>query len=159
MIDADDEKFMRVALELCHRGVEFGQSPFGSCIVCNGEVIAAAHNRVWANTDPTAHAEVVTLREAAEARGGISFADCTIYSTTEPCPMCFGAIHWARITRIVYGASVQDAKDYGFNELQISNQTLKEISGSKVELIGGVLREEVLDEYRNWIRRKDHRSY
>ena len=139
----------------------FGQSPFGACIVSGREeaVVACTHNRVWATTDPTAHAEVVCIREACESRGKVHLPDCTIYSTTEPCPMCFSAIHWARIGRIVYAASIQDAKDFGFNELQISNQQFVDIAGAKMELTPGVLREEALDLYREWARRKDHRAY
>jgi tRNA(Arg) A34 adenosine deaminase TadA len=154
-----DQDFMHEALDVCRQGVEFGQSPFGACIVADGRVVARTHNRVWATTDPTAHAEVCCIREACTARGRVHLADCTIYSTTEPCPMCFSAIHWARIPRIVYAATIEDARDFGFNELPISNQKLREISGAKVELVGAVLRDEALALYRLWVSRRDHRAY
>jgi tRNA(Arg) A34 adenosine deaminase TadA len=73
--------------------------------------------------------------------------------------MCFSAIHWARIPRIVYAATIEDARDFGFNELPISNQKLREISGAKVELVGAVLRDEALALYRLWVSRRDHRAY
>jgi tRNA(Arg) A34 adenosine deaminase TadA len=155
----DDAKFMRMALDACKRGVDFGQSPFGSCVVdAMGNAIACTHNRVWAKTDPSAHAEVETIREACVARGDVKLDGCTIYSTTEPCPMCFSAIHWARMGRIVYGATVEDAKRYGFNELQISNAKMKEVSGSKIEVVPEFMRDEALELFRYWQNKKG-RSY
>ena len=151
----DDAKFMQLALDACKRGVDFGQTPFGSCIVDDsGEVVACTHNRVWVKTDPSAHAEVETIREACAARGDVKLDGCMIYSTTEPCPMCFSAIHWARIARIVYGATVEDAKRFGFNELQISNAQMKEVSGSRIEVTPNFMREEALELFRYWLSRK-----
>jgi tRNA(Arg) A34 adenosine deaminase TadA len=121
-------------------------------------MVACTHNRVWAKTDPSAHAEVETIREACAARGEVKLDGCTIYSTTEPCPMCFSAIHWARMGRIVYGATVEDAKRFGFNELQISNATMKEVSGSKIEVVPELMRDEALELFRYWQNKKG-RSY
>lgn len=145
-IRRDDQRFMRIALDACRQGVEAGQSPFGACIVDpSGQVLAASHNHVWADTDITAHGEIVTIRQACQHQASIDLAGCTIYSTTEPCPMCFSAIHWARIDRIVFGARVEDAARFGFNELPLTNATIKQITGSAIELTGDVMRDQAIE--------------
>src|SRR5438874_11390685 len=111
MTEAD---VMRVAIEKTREGIDAGQSPFGSVIVRGGEVVAATHNTVWLTTDPTAHAEVNCIRSAAGKLKTIFLTGCTLYSTTEPCPMCLSAIHWARIERVVSGAPIADASAAGF---------------------------------------------
>ena len=133
---------MRLAIDEALRGVEKGQSPFGAVIARGDEVVAVGHNVVWMTTDITAHAEVHTLRKACQEVGGIDLSGCTIYSTTEPCPMCFSAIHWAKIDRIVFGTSIADAERAGFNELAVSNEELKRLGGSGVVVEGGFLQDE-----------------
>jgi guanine deaminase len=151
MIRQDDEKFMRLAIEKTREGIRAGQTPFGACIVSpDGEVVAANHNVVWATTDITAHGEINTIREACRNKKTIDLSGCTIYSTTEPCPMCFSAIHWARISRIVFGASIADAREAGFNEITISNDMMKKEGGSPVEVEGGVLRAECVGLFEEW---------
>ncbi len=154
-----DEQFMRMAVEKALEGVEQGQTPFGACIVRGGEVVACEHNTVWAQTDITAHAEVTAIRRACLSLGTIDLSGCTIYSTCEPCPMCFSAIHWARIERIVYGASIADAHQAGFNELWISNQQMKHLGRSPVKVESGVLLSACLEVFRRWNERQDRRSY
>ncbi|MFN3596608.1 MAG: nucleoside deaminase [Rubricoccaceae bacterium] len=139
---ARDEHFMRLAIAQAVQSVEDGQSPFGAVIVRGDALVCAVHNRVWETTDITAHAEVVALREACRTLGTIDLAGCTIYSSTEPCPMCFSAIHWANMDRIVFGTAIEDAAEAGFRELSISNETMKALGGSRVEVVRGVLREE-----------------
>ncbi|MDP6058531.1 MAG: nucleoside deaminase [Pirellulaceae bacterium] len=146
-----DEHCMRLALGACRCGVEAGQSPFAACIASAGQIIACTHNQVWRNTDPTAHAEVQCIRQACTALGTIHLEGCTIYSTTEPCPMCYAAIHWARLTRIVFAARVADAKRYGFNELQISNRTMMRLGGSAIAVVPDFLRDEALAVYEQWL--------
>ncbi len=138
----DDARFMRMALAKALEGVEQGGSPFGACVVRGGEVVACVHNVVWQTTDITAHAEVHALRTACRALGTIDLAGCTVYTTTEPCPMCFSAIHWAHCDRIVFGTSIADAQAAGFRELTISNETMKRLGGSEVQIEGGFLRDE-----------------
>jgi guanine deaminase len=154
-----DEAYMRQAIEAARRGVESGQTPFGACIVKDGTVVVAAHNVVWESTDITAHAEVRAIRLACRALQTIDLSGCAIYSTCEPCPMCFSACHWARIARIVHGASIQDAADFGFNELPISNTTLKQLGDSAVEIVPGCLRDENRELFRLWASRTDRRAY
>jgi tRNA(Arg) A34 adenosine deaminase TadA len=158
-ISTMDQQYMRMALEACRAGVDKGQSPFGACIVREGAVLACTHNTVWLDTDPTSHAEVHAIRDACRHAKQVHLTGATIYSTTEPCPMCFSAIHWARIERIVYAARVDDAKAFGFNELQISNRIMKEVSGSTMLVDGDVMRDEALAIYKDWQSRKASRTY
>jgi len=155
----NDEHFMREALAACRRGIGIGQSPFGACIVRAGQVLGTHHNHVWATSDPTAHAEVHTIRCTCQSLRVIDLSGSTIYSTTEPCPMCFAAIHWAKIGRIVYGASIADAQRFGFSELTISNQQMKSIGGARIEIVAGVLRAEALELFEAWQREHGKKTY
>ncbi|MCF0195822.1 MAG: nucleoside deaminase [Bacteroidaceae bacterium] len=101
----DDAAFMRKALQEAQRAYEEGEVPVGAVVVCRGRVIARAHNQTERLTDVTAHAEMLALTAAAEYMGGKYLTDCTLYVTVEPCVMCAGAIGWAQLGRIVYGAS------------------------------------------------------
>ncbi|MCE5199829.1 MAG: nucleoside deaminase [Armatimonadota bacterium] len=147
MTDAD---FMRLAITKAYEGIEQGQTPFGACIARGGEVITCVHNSVWANTDITAHAEIAAIRDACVRLGTVDLQGCVIYSTCEPCPMCFSACHWAGISHIFYGAQIEDAQGVGFSELTVSNADLRRLGGSPVELTGGLLREECAEMMRYW---------
>lgn len=155
----DDEPFMKLAMDACRHGIETGQTPFGACIVRDRQVVACTHNHVWLETDITAHAEVHCIRQACRALKTIDLSGCVIYSTTEPCPMCFGAIHWAKITRIVYGASINDAKAFGFSELEISNQQMKQLGRSPVQVVGGVMKDQALQLFEQWKSSPSRRAY
>ncbi len=146
----DDRYWMQLALDACRQGVRLGQSPFGSCIVRDGQVLSAAHNQVRWGCDATAHAEVQAIRCACQRVGDIHLTGATIYATTEPCPMCFTAIHWARIKRIVFAARIEDAARFGFNELKVANAQLKQLGGTTVELVGDVLRAQAVQLYEYW---------
>ncbi len=141
---------MRLAIEKTREGIAGGQSPFGSIIVKGGEVVALTHNTVWRDTDPTAHAEVNGLRAAAKVLRTIDLAGCTLYSTCEPCPMCLAAIHWAKVDRIVFGASIDDAALAGFRELPIAAETLAELGRSPLVVEGGLLREDCAALFDEW---------
>src|SRR5437588_8061519 len=129
-----DTDFLRLAIKKTRDGIQAGQSPFGSLIVKDGEVVAVTHNTVWQTTDPTAHAEVNCIRAAAKALRTIFLHGCTIYSTTEPCPMCLCAIHWSKIDRVVYGATIADATGAGFCELHVDAKLLAEMGKSHLKL-------------------------
>jgi tRNA(Arg) A34 adenosine deaminase TadA len=150
---------MSLAIEKAREGIDGGQTPFGACIVRDGNVVACAHNVVWRTTDVTAHAEVHALRLACEALGTIDLAGATLYSTCEPCPMCFAAAHWARIGTIYFGARIEDAAAFGFNELRISNETMKRESGSPVVLVPDFAREDCVELFRRWKARIESRPY
>jgi guanine deaminase len=108
-------KFMRIALEEAKIGVKNNDGgPFGAVIVKDGEVIAKAHNEVVKTNDPTAHAEVLAIRKASAKLKRFNLEDCELYSTCEPCPMCFAAMHWAKINTLYYGCTRSDAGDIGF---------------------------------------------
>lgn len=146
----EDERFMQMAIDKAKEGVDEGQSPFGACIVKDGNVIACDHNIVWESTDITAHAEVHAIRNACQKLKSIDLSGCVIYSTCEPCPMCFTAIHWARIDKIYFGATIDDAKQFGFNELRVSNKTLKELGLSNVQIEGDIMRSECIKLFEYW---------
>ncbi|HVN07634.1 MAG TPA: nucleoside deaminase [Patescibacteria group bacterium] len=148
MMDAD---FLRVAIAKAREGIAAGQSPFGSVVVRGAEVVVATHNTVWRDTDPTAHAEVNSIRAASRALGTIDLSACVLYSTCEPCPMCLSAIHWAKFRRVVYGAEIADAAAAGFSELRMPARELARAGGSKLVVEGGLLAEEcraLFDEFR-----------
>jgi len=150
---------MHMALREASRGMKRGQGgPFGACIVRDGVIVAVAHNRVLASGDPTQHAEVVAIGRAARSLGTHVLKGCTIYSTTEPCPMCFSAIHWAPIGRIAFGTAIADVKRLGFNELSISNRTLKRLGRSRV-VLDQVAKEECTALLRSWGRMERRTTY
>lgn len=149
---------MRLAVEKANEGIEKGQTPFGACIVKGGQVVVCAHNVVWETTDITAHAEIHAIRKACQILKTIDLNGCTIYSTCEPCPMCFSAIHWANIDRIVYGAAIADAQQAGFRELSISNQEMKDAGNSCVDIKTGILQDECVALFDVW-KKKSGRSY
>lgn len=157
--DSLDRQFMQMAIDKAREGVLAGQTPFGACIVREGQVISCEHNVVWETKDITAHGEVHALRVACQRLNDIHLEGCVIYSTCEPCPMCFSACHWARISKIVYGASIEDAQKAGFNELAISNKELKEKGGSNIEIVAHLMREENVNLFEEWISRQDKRLY
>lgn len=125
--------------------------PFGACIVRKGKVVAVARNTVLAQ-DATCHAEVNAIRVASRRLGRYDLAGCEIYTTTEPCPMCFAAIHWANIRRIYYGTTIPEAARLGFHELSISNRTMKRLGASGVQITSGVLRRECRALLEQWSR-------
>ena len=155
----DDETCMRLAIERARAGMASGGSPFGACIVQGGRVIAAEHNIVWQTTDATAHAEVNAIRVACKAVAGVKLDGATIYSSTEPCPMCFAAIHWAGMKRIVYGASIADAARAGFSELSISNFDMKRLGGSPVEIVPAFMAAEANELFDQWLANPARRVY
>ena len=158
-MDAQDEHFMRLAIQKAKEGVDEGQTPFGACIVKNGEIVACEHNRVWETTDITAHAEVTAIRAACKNLNTIDLSGCIIYSTTEPCPMCYSAIHWARIGKIIFGTRISDAKKFGFHELCIPDTKMKELGNDHIQIIGDFLREENLEVFEYWAKCEKSKVY
>ena len=154
-----DEELMRQAIAVAKEGIEKGQTPFGACIARDGQVVVAAHNNVWADTDITAHAEIVAIRRACRKLGSVDLSGCVIYSTTEPCPMCFSACHWASLARIVFGARIADAREAGFDELTISNEQMRVSGGSDVEIVPDFMRAECAALFALWSARPDKRTY
>lgn len=118
-----DPRFMRRAIELARLGMRSGAGgPFGAVVVKDGEIIGEGHNQVVGTKDPTAHGEIVAIREACARIGDFSLEGCEIHTTGEPCPMCLGAILWAHIGRIYYGFSINDAAAIGFDDREFYRQ-------------------------------------
>lgn len=153
------EALMRLAIRKAREGIDAGQTPFGACIVRDGEVVSCAHNQVWQAMDITCHAEMVAIREACRKLKTVELSGCEIYSTCEPCPMCFSACHWAKLARVVYGARIADAQTLGFSELTIPNHHMKQVGGSPLSLVPDFLRDECLDLFRLWASRPDAKPY
>jgi guanine deaminase len=155
----NDKDFMLLAIKKAREGMKKGQTPFGACIVKNGKVVALSHNVVWKTTDITAHAEVTAIRAACKKLKTVNLSGCIIYSTCEPCPMCFSAIHWARIEKIYYGTNITDAKKIGFSELKISNIKMKKEGKSKVKVIKNFQRKESLELFNEFLHTKNRKIY
>lgn len=155
----NDEECMRLAIEKTREGIATGQTPFGCVIVCEGKVAAAAHNTVWRDGDPTAHAEVNAIRRAAISLGRIDLSGCTLFTTCEPCPMCLAATHWAKIDRLVYGAGISDAAQAGFSELRVNAPLLARLGGSPLRIETSALREECRALFELWKQTGSARTY
>lgn len=123
------ETFMREAARLALENVTSGAGgPFGAVIVRDGEIVARGVNRVTALNDPTAHAEIVAIRDATAKLGRFDLSDCVIYTSCEPCPMCLGAVYWARLSGMYYGCTKDDADAIGFSDAFIYRELEKPIS-------------------------------
>jgi len=119
----NQKKFMREAIRLSIENVQSGNGgPFGTVIVKNGKIIASGINKVTQSNDPTAHAEIVAIRSACETLGTFQLVGCEIYCSCEPCPMCLGAIYWARPDRIYFANTKEDAADINFDDNFIYNE-------------------------------------
>ncbi|MEL7237500.1 MAG: nucleoside deaminase [Planctomycetota bacterium] len=154
-----DERWMRKALDACRQGIEGGGAPFGAVVVRGEELIASAYNTVNDEHDASAHAEVNALRIAGAKLGTARFGeDCVLYTSCEPCPMCFAMSVFSRIGRIVWSASVEDAEAAGFTTLQVSNDTMIGATGHVVPVTKGVLREDGVALFKLWQRRSETSS-
>jgi len=143
---------------LADESVKNGGGPFGAVIVKDGEIIAGSANSVTIDNDPTAHAEVNTIRKACRKLGTFDLSDCVIYTSCEPCPMCLGAIYWARIKRIYYGNTKKDAADINFADDFIYKELEQRKEKRFVPLIS-LLRNEALKTFRAWEAKKDKVEY
>lgn len=152
------ESFMREAIKLSDESVQSGGGPFGAVIVRNGEIIARGENRVTVCNDPTAHAEVSAIREAAARMGTYDLSGCEIYSSCEPCPMCLGAIYWARLDRLYYAGTRADAANVGFDDAHIYEEL--PLDPSQRELpTQTLLREEAQRVFEAWAGKLDKKEY
>ena len=154
----DDEKFMQQAIDLSIDNVANGGGPFGAVIVKDGQIIATGTNRVTANCDPTAHAEVSAIRAACKALKCFKLTGCTIYTSCEPCPMCLSAIYWAGIDRIFYGNTKQDAKQINFDDSFIYDQIALNATERAIPSIN-IMREQALAGFRAWSDKDDKIEY
>ena len=128
-------EFMKRAIELSIKSVNNGGGPFGSVIVKGEKIIAEGSNKVTSNNDPTAHGEIVAVREACKKLNDFSLNGCELYSTCEPCPMCLSAIYWARIDKIYYANTREDARKIDFDDSLIYSEFNKNINERKIPMI------------------------
>lgn len=154
----EKEVFMRRAIELSVRNVANGGGPFGAVIVRNGEIVATGVNRVTSNCDPTAHAEVSAIRAAAKELGTFDLSDCEIYTSCESCPMCLGAIYWARLARMYYGNSKEDTARIGFDDHFIYQELEKNVSYRHLKS-ENLLHDEALQAFHDWEKKTDKVTY
>jgi len=156
---SDKEKFMQEAIRLSIDMMRSGKGgPFGAVIVKNGEIIARGFNQVTSHNDPTAHAEVVAIREACKALNTFQLTGCEIYTSCEPCPMCLGAIYWARPDKMYYANTKTDAANIGFDDDFIYKEIALPLSerNLKTEQIG---RSDALKAFEEWAQKKDKIEY
>ena len=142
----NDEDFMRTAIEESKKG----DWPYGAVVVKDGAIVVKGFNTGSHDRDPIAHAEVNVIRAALKSLNATQLTGCTIYSSSESCPMCTGAEIWAGVSRVVFGASIQQLIDVGQPQINTSSAALIKTSFRKIELTGGVLAEEALEVVRNW---------
>lgn len=154
----DDIYFLKLAIELAKENVKNCGGPFGAVIVKDGQIIAKGTNRVTSNNDPTAHAEIVAIRQACEKLNDFQLTDCIIYSSCEPCPMCLGAIYWARPKKLVFAANKFDAANAGFDDSLIYDEIHLPYSDRHLETVN--LRvDESLQPFELWMSESNKRTY
>jgi len=153
------EKFMREAIRLSIENVNFGNGgPFGAVIVKDNKIIARGVNKVTSDNDPTAHAEVVAIRNACKELGTFQLDGCEIYTSCEPCPMCLGAIYWARPDKMYYANTKQDAADIDFDDDFIYQELALPYAERKLVTIQ-LLRDEANEAFKLWKTSNDKIEY
>jgi tRNA(Arg) A34 adenosine deaminase TadA len=151
---------MERALKAAREGLKKSEGgPFGAAIVRGGRLVAVGHNTVLKEKDATCHAEINAIRLASRKLGRFVLSDCVIYSTTEPCPMCFSAIHWARFRQVIFGTSFEDVAKRGFNELYIPSRKMKRDGKSPVRIHSGFMKKECLALLAEWDKKPDRQIY
>ena len=151
-------EFMKRAIELSVESVNNGGGPFGCVIIKDDKIIAEGSNKVTSHNDPTAHGEIVAIREACKKLNNFSLNQCELYSTCEPCPMCLSAIYWARIKKIYYGNTRDDARKIDFDDSLIYTELQKNIDKRKIPMIQ-IMRNEALKAFELWDKKKDKIKY
>ena len=154
-----DLQFMQRAISLAQEGMDAGTGgPFGAVVVKNGKIIAEGCNSVTSKNDPTAHAEVVAIRKACEKLGDYQLTDCIIYTSCEPCPMCLGAIYWARPKQVFYACDRKDAAEIQFDDQLIYDEIDKKID-DRIITFTQIGRNEALGVFEAWDTKEDKRDY
>tara|TARA_R100001143_G_scaffold63596_1_gene73238 strand:+ start:17215 stop:17691 length:477 start_codon:yes stop_codon:yes gene_type:complete len=158
-VEEMNKLYMQRAIELARESVRLGHGgPFGCVIVKDGEVIGEGFNRVTSGCDPTAHAEVVAIRNACRKLNDFQLTGCELYTTCEPCPMCLGAIYWARPARVFFAATREDAAKAGFDDEFIYTEIEKPLSDRSIEMIS-IERESAIPLFDEWINKEDRIDY
>jgi tRNA(Arg) A34 adenosine deaminase TadA len=153
------EQFMLRAIELANNGMNSNDGgPFGCVIVKNGEIIGEGNNNVTGSNDPTAHAEIVAIRNACKNLNSFQLDDCEIYTSCEPCPMCLGAIYWARPSKVFYACTREDAASIGFDDDFIYKELNLSMEKRSISMVQ-ILQEKGLEVFKNWMKKIDKIKY
>ncbi|MFV2007594.1 MAG: nucleoside deaminase [Longimicrobiales bacterium] len=159
MSDERHMAFLRHAIKIAIENVESCEGgPFGAVVVRDNQVVATGVNRVTSMNDPTAHAEMMAVREACRVLGDFQLTGCEVYCSSEPCPMCMGAIYWARAERIYYAATRVDAAAVGFDDQFIYDELAMEIAGRSIPA-RRMLAEEALTPFEHWVAQQGRVDY
>ncbi|CAN5345823.1 guanine deaminase [soil metagenome] len=154
-----EEKFMGEAINLSLNGIRNNEGgPFGCVVVKGDQIVGRGNNRVTSSNDPTAHAEVVAIRDACRNLGTFQLDNCEIYTSCEPCPMCLGAIYWARPKIVYYANNRKDAADIGFDDSMIYEEMTVDIEKRKIPIVS-LGRDEALKIFEEWKNKADKTSY
>ena len=154
-----DEYFMERAIEMARKGMNANAGgPFGCVIVKDDKIIAEEHNRVTSTNDPTAHAEIVAIRKACDKLGSFQLDDCIVYTSCEPCPMCFGAIYWARPKMVFFACTKKDAANVDFDDQFIYDELEKDIEDRNIKFVR-MMRKEAVSVFREWAEKTDKTDY
>ena len=151
-------EFMKRAIELSIKSVNTGGGPFGCVIVKGGKIVAEGSNKVTSTNDPTAHGEIVAIRDACKKLNDFNLQGSELYSTCEPCPMCLSAIYWARIKKIYYANTREDARKIDFDDSLIYSEFKKNINERKIPMIQ-MMRNEALEAFQLWEKKTDKVKY
>jgi len=151
-------KFMIRAIELSIESVNNSGGPFGSVIVQGDKIIAEGSNKVTSTNDPTAHGEIVTIREACKNLNNFNLSGCELYSTCEPCPMCLSAIYWARINKVYYANTRKDAQKIDFDDSLIYSELFKNVNERKIPMVQ-MMRDKALKAFELWDQKTDKVKY
>ena len=158
MADSNNQ-FMQEAIDLSLVSVRSGKGgPFGAVIVKEGKIIAKAHNQVTSSNDPTAHAEIGAIRDACKALQTFELTGCELYTSCEPCPMCIGAIYWARLDKVYYANAKADAAQIGFDDKFIYEELDLNLSDRKLPMIQ-IMRDRALTAFQEWADKTDKVEY
>ncbi len=155
----DDNYFMRRAIALSRDMMRAGRGgPFGAVVVKDGRIVAEGYNKVTSANDPTAHAEIVAIREACRLLNTFSLKGCDIYASCEPCPMCLSAIYWARLDQIYYANSREDAARVGFDDEHLYAEVGRAVEQRQVPMVR-LLGDEALAAFQEWEEKPDKIPY
>ncbi|MFD3330975.1 nucleoside deaminase [Streptomyces sp. NPDC058701] len=145
-----DLQAMRIALEQAIQATRHAQMPFGACVVLGNKTLSIGHNTVFRDLDVSRHAEINAIRLACQHVGKVDLSGCVLYTSCEPCPMCLSACYWAKISKIFYAASIEDADRAGFRQLPDGPARFDALDASGIGMHGGLLREESIRILTDW---------
>ncbi len=155
----NDIVFMRAAIKLAEKGVDSNSGgPFGAVVVKDNKIIGEGFNSVTSANDPTAHAEIIAIREACKNLKSFQLDDCVIYTSCEPCPMCLGAIYWARPKKVFYAGTREDAAEFNFDDQFIYDEIGKNMEDRQIKF-KNLIREEALTVFEKWKVKTDKTEY